>query len=263
MVTTRLYIAVGSLNSLQSVVAGLLIDSERVYTEVTNEILAEHDAEMTWDIKAGLMGKPEREAAAHLLSFFPSISLTIEDYIARRNILQDQSWPHVKLLPGVHKLVQHLHQHGIPMAIATGSRRRNLEMKTGHLQDVFGLFGENMVCGDDEWIRTGRGKPFPDVFLVAARGSLGRNVGGKGKDGEREGDLCSSEERVERAKGLVFEDAILGVQAGKRAGMNVVWVPDPNLLKLETHGPEQPDQVLRSLEEFVPEEWGLPPYDLD
>ena len=26
---------------------------------------------------------------------------------------------------------------------------------------------------------------------------------------------------------------------------------------------EQPDQMLKSLEEFIPEEWGLPPYDAD
>lgn len=45
----------------------------------------------------------------------------------------------------------------------------------------------------------------------------------------------------------------------------VVWVPDPNLLKLDMAGtPEvQPDQMLKSLEEFKPEEWGLPPYDSD
>ena len=43
----------------------------------------------------------------------------------------------------------------------------------------------------------------------------------------------------------------------------VVWVPDPNLLKLETQGLAAPDQVLGSLEDFVPEEWGLPPYDSD
>ncbi|TFY73564.1 hypothetical protein EWM64_g10450 [Hericium alpestre] len=241
---------------------GLMIDSERVYTDVTNEILTRFGAEMTWDMKAGLMGKPEREAAAHLLSFFPDIPLTIDDYLRERNELQDERWPHVQLLPGVRRLVQHLHAHSIPMAIATGSRRRNLEMKTAHLQDVFGLFGENVVCGDDTWITEhgGRGKPFPDVFLVAARATLRRAVGEKGVVGELEGDLVGEEHRLERARGLVFEDAIPGVQAGKRAGMHVAWVPDPNLLKLETQGLHEADRVLRSLEEFIPEEWGLPSY---
>ncbi len=44
----------------------------------------------------------------------------------------------------------------------------------------------------------------------------------------------------------------------------VVWVPDANLLSLggeATSVDEQADLTLKSLEEFVPEEWGLPPYD--
>lgn len=122
-------------------------------------------------------------------------------------------------------------------------------MKTGHLQEVFGCFGGRVVCGDDVWIkeRGGKGKPGPDCFLVAAREVLGRNVGGKmgkgegeGAEGEgereREGEECNVEEREERSRGLVFEDAIPGVIAGKRAGMNgaffvfvVHFTPDPLL----------------------------------
>ena len=42
----------------------------------------------------------------------------------------------------------------------------------------------------------------------------------------------------------------------------VVWVPDENLLSVDSSQlAEKPDQVLRSLEAFVPEEWGLPPFD--
>jgi len=42
----------------------------------------------------------------------------------------------------------------------------------------------------------------------------------------------------------------------------VVWVPDQNLLDVgSSQVTERPDQVLRSLEAFVPEEWGLPPFD--
>jgi len=42
--------------------------------------------------------------------------------------------------------------------------------------------------------------------------------------------------------------------------VTVIWVPDPNLLNVEYSGTEKPDQMLKSLEDFVPEEWGLPPY---
>jgi pseudouridine-5'-monophosphatase len=41
----------------------------------------------------------------------------------------------------------------------------------------------------------------------------------------------------------------------------VVWIPDPNLVKLGTVVAEVPDQVIQSMEDFKPEEWGLPPYD--
>ena len=41
---------------------GLLIDSERIYTEVVNEVLRPYGKKQTWEIKAKLMGKPEKEA---------------------------------------------------------------------------------------------------------------------------------------------------------------------------------------------------------
>ena len=45
-----------------------------------------------------------------------------------------------------------------------------------------------------------------------------RIVGGQELDVEADG--VSDGQREERKRGLVFEDAIPGVQAGKRAGMN-------------------------------------------
>ena len=150
-------------------------------------------------------------------------------------------------------------------------------MKTSHLQEVFGCFTtqdgkEIVVCGDDKRIQPGRGKPFPDMFLLAAREALDIPVGSA--DPAASGvEGITEEEKAARARGLVFEDAIPGVHAAKRAGMNVVWVPDPNLVKVaggykedEEEGKQEsldfkPDQTLNSLEEFVPEQWGLPPYE--
>jgi pseudouridine 5'-phosphatase len=45
------------------------------------------------------------------------------------------------------------------------------------------------------------------------------------------------------------------------AALQVVWVPDTNLLDVDYQGVERADQVLKSIEEFRPEEWGLPPFD--
>ncbi|KAJ7212971.1 HAD-like domain-containing protein [Mycena pura] len=231
---------------------GLLIDTEAIYTTVTNTILAPYGKEMTWDIKAGCMGKPGHDSAVYLLSCFPDIPLTAADFLAQCATLQEALWRTTKLLPGAARLLAHLAAHGVPLALATSSRRRHFELKTAHLADAFAAFAGRVVCSDDARYAM-RGKPAPDIFLAAAREVLGRDVGAA--EGEATPAQCG-----ERAKGLVFEDALFGVQAGKRAGMSVVWIPDDKLLDVEYSGVEKADQTLKSLEEFVPEEWGLPPY---
>jgi pseudouridine-5'-monophosphatase len=154
----------------------------------------------------------EREGGIHTLSFFPDIPISVDEFLAERNRVQDTLWSSAKLLPGVHELVTHLKKHNIPMAVATSSRRRNFEKKTNHLQAVFSLFEGKVICGDDAQYKM-RGKPAPDIFLIAAKVQLNRDVGGPN-------DECTGAQIEERAKGLVFEDALPGLQAGKRAGMS-------------------------------------------
>lgn len=193
---------------------------------------------MTWEIKAGLMGKGtssesaygpiedfnsipvQEESTNHLFSFFPNIALTKEEFAVQRDIGQRRLWPTVRPLPGVQKLIAHLSKHKIPIVVATSSKRSNFLLKSAHLhQEVFGCFGcgvqgsrEMVICADDVSDKT-IGKPDPYIFLYAAREKLGRGVG----HGE---ENVGSEHELERGKGLVFEDAILGVEAGKRAGMS-------------------------------------------
>jgi pseudouridine 5'-phosphatase len=76
----------------------------------------------------------ERNSTTHLLSFFPDIPLTIDDFLTQRNAVQDTHWPDVQLRPGVARLVAHLAAHNVPIAIATGSTRRSFVPKTSHLQ---------------------------------------------------------------------------------------------------------------------------------
>lgn len=231
---------------------GLLIDTERIYTEVTNDILGRYGKTMTWDIKAQLMGKLRVASATHLLSCFPGIEITIDQYLTESQEKLDAKWPTVRLLPGVQRLIQHLVKHNVPIVVATASSRRNFYRKSENLKDFFDCFQGNIVCADDVAGKT-TGKPDPYIFLHAA-GVLGKAVGVT--------EQCTEAEAEERSKGLVFEDAVYGVQAGKRAGMPVVWVPDERLLDVASASPYVPDETLTSIEHFKPEKWGLPPYDI-
>ncbi|ORX36614.1 HAD-like domain-containing protein [Kockovaella imperatae] len=234
-------------------VDGLLSDSETIYTKVTNDILARYGKTMTWEIKAGIMGKVQREAAEYIYSFFPGLEneLSVDDYLVERNALQDDLFRKVLPLRGAVQLVRHLHDAGIPIALATGSNARNFKLKTDHLPEIFALFpSTRILTADSPQVKPGRGKPNPDIFLAAAQ-SLGYDVG--------TATDCSDLQRAQRAKGLVFEDAVPGVKAGVAAGMNVVWVPDPQLRALnpsETYGAKL---ILESLDQWDPVAWGLSP----
>ncbi|KAF8608994.1 HAD-like protein [Ceratobasidium sp. AG-I] len=214
---------------------GLFIDSDAVEFRVRSELLS---------------ARPQPEGP---IPPFSEAGQMIADHMKLRRDAQLLAWPQVQLLPGAHKLIAHLAAHKVPMAVATESQRRIYELKTGHLGATFELFGGAIVCADDD--KALARKPAPDLFLAAA------NRAGIAEVGVYvEGGNVSEEVKKFRAEGLVFEDSSIGVTAGKRAGMNVVWVPDPKLPQLRNAEELEVDETLASLEDFNPESWGLPPY---
>jgi pseudouridine-5'-monophosphatase len=87
----------------------------------------------------------------------------------------------------------------------------------------------NRILGDDPRIPSGKGKPAPDIYLLALE-TINQRIRKEGKEKE-----------ITPAECLVFEDSVPGVESGRRAGMQVVWCPHPGLLK-EYTGRE--DEVL-------------------
>lgn len=106
-------------------------------------------------------------------------------------IVQESEIPTVS---GVHEFVKKIHVRGLKKIIATGNSNldavRFILKKVGLLEYFPDILSIKEV---------GRGKPFPDVFVEAAR-RLG----------------CAADECV------VLEDAINGVQAAKAAGIRCI-----------------------------------------
>ena len=68
---------------------------------------------------------------------------------------------------GAERLVKHLQENNIPMAMASGCNQRSFGMKSSGHQEIFSLFHHVVCSADDPEVK--RGKPQPDCFLVAAQ----------------------------------------------------------------------------------------------
>lgn len=104
-------------------------------------------------------------------------------------------------LPGVKEWLQRLADAGIPCVVGSSTHRLNIEtsLEIIHLAPFFSA----IVSAED----VSHGKPAPDVFLKAAQ-KINRDPG-----------AC-----------VVFEDAHVGIQAARSAGMKVVAVATTNPL---------------------------------
>ncbi|KXZ42821.1 hypothetical protein GPECTOR_116g353 [Gonium pectorale] len=216
---------------------GLLLDTENAYTVAQQRVLDRFGRTFTWELKAKMMGRQPLDAVNVLireLQLRPE-EITAEQFLAERDALLEVAFAESELMPGAERLVTHLAACGVPMAVATGSDAARFALKTSRHAALFGRFS-HVVTGD----MVPRAKPDPAIFLQAVAGFRGKQA---------VSDLGSV---------LVFEDAPNGVEAALAAGMQVVMVPYPGLpLDLQHSGATQ---VLKSLEDFRPEEWGLPPF---
>ncbi|KAJ9652209.1 hypothetical protein H2198_008513 [Neophaeococcomyces mojaviensis] len=219
---------------------GLLINSEDAYTDVTNTILHENGRpDLPWSIKAQLQGRPG-PAAGKIFREWAKLPISEEAFLERQRELQREAFKHCKPLPGVEVLLRRLssahtvmdaksrarspggdHKR-IRLALATSSHGKNYEIKTQGMKKMFSVFPErNRIVGDDPRIPRGRGKPLPDIYLLALE-TINAEVTG-GEDPERP---------ITPEECLVFEDSVPGIEAGRRAGMRVIWVPHPGLLEV-------------------------------
>lgn len=181
-----------------------------------------------------LMGKQSMEVAAAIVERY-NLNLTPEEYIVHQRKLSNVHMPSAELLPGVERLLRHLHAHKVPIALATSSSKEMYDMKTINHTKLFDLFDHKVYGSSDPEVK--EGKPSPDIFIVAAQ---------------------RFPDQPDPSKCLVFEDAPNGVRAAIAANCPVVMVPE-DYVTAEMR--KEATLCLDSLEDFQPELFGLPPFD--
>ncbi|KAK0107013.1 hypothetical protein ONS95_003727 [Cadophora gregata] len=230
---------------------GLLINTEDIYLACSNELLARYGRpNLPWSVKAQFMGVPGSSTGGPFFEW-AQLPISREQFTKEQKEIQRTRFPQCKPLPGVKDLLSHLEKayntngQKVHFAMASSTTKENFDLKAQSTEtsEIYKLFPDNRrVLAGDPRVKEGRGKPAPDIFLMALQ-TINES-------------LPEGENPITPDECLVFEDAVPGVEAGRRAKMRVVWVPHPELAS-EFKGRE--DHVLAGRIGLVPigDEWQL------
>ncbi len=187
-------------------VDGLMIDSERIFFRLIQQILAERGIAFGNEHFTRMLGLDYPQTADYVIA-----EAGISDRPEAFNHLyldrfDAQLETHLDPNPGLIPLVSELRQRRVPLGIASNSPSEYCQ----RVLKAIGLVGAFQVIAGREQVE--QAKPAPDVYLRAAR-LLGRAP-----------EAC-----------LAVEDSPVGVQSALRAGMRVAvinpWVDVPETSK--------------------------------
>jgi HAD superfamily hydrolase (TIGR01509 family) len=200
---------------------GLLLDTEPLYRAAWETACAEFGYTLTHELYARLAGR-NREDAERMLAAEFAPQFPMEPFKAAVRVREQAEFSKgpIPIKPGVDKLLEVLQERRIPRAVATSSEesRATKSLATAGILSQF----DALATGD----QVARGKPAPDIFLLAAK-RLG----------------------VPSADCLVLEDAEPGVRAARVAGMAVYLVPD--VIPPSPEGANLATRIFRSLHDVA------------
>jgi beta-phosphoglucomutase len=174
---------------------GTLVDTAEMHFQAWEQLCREHGRKFTRADFAATFGQRNAEILRTLFGDRLDEKQIAEMGDKKEVQYRAAAGRGVAPLPGVVALLEGLRRAGFHQAIGSSAPRANLDLILG-LMGVARLFNTVISCEDTE-----RGKPDPQVFLVAA---------------ERLG--------VPPGRCVVFEDAVAGVQAAKAGGMKCIAV---------------------------------------
>lgn len=175
---------------------GLMVDTEPLARAAWQRVVAPYGLFIDDDIYGQMLGRRTVESAQLVLDALP-LSLSRDELVERKTAEFLLSLAGgVPAMPGLWELLERIEHSGLSWAVATSTPRPVAEIVLGKL-GVVGRYAA-LACGDE----VARGKPAPDIFLLAA---------------DRLG--------VAPAACLALEDSAAGCAAAAAAGMRVIAVP--------------------------------------
>jgi len=175
---------------------GLMFNTEELYNQVGKIALERRGKVFSNDLKLKMMGRHAADAMKILIQE-TGISSSAEELLEETDQLINEIFPkQIEMMPGLESLLLILEDLGIPKAVTTSSREKNVEFGFNKF-DFHDRF-HFVLCAES----TNKSKPNPEIYLNAAK--------------------CFE---VEPEAMLVLEDSPLGVQAGVASGAITVAVP--------------------------------------
>jgi len=175
---------------------GVIVDNHQFHLKSWLHFFEEHGVSMSEaEYKQKVNGRTMGEILPKILGRKMSKD-EIQDLGGQKEAKYREMYqPHIKPTDGLPQFLEDLEKRRVPFAVATSAPPENVKFT---LENT-GLKGCFSTIIDDTMVN--KGKPDPEVYLSAARAL------------DMPPEHC-----------IVFEDAILGIQSGKNAGMKVVGV---------------------------------------
>ena len=206
---------------------GTLLDNMPFHEEAFNTFAARHGLPaLTLETRKWMDGKRNRDIFPYLFSTRTLSPADVEQLADEKESLYRQlSKGRLTSLPGLDRLLARLEARGIPVSLATSAPRANVE----HTLAELGLRERvTIIARSDE---VAHGKPWPDVFLDAARRM-----------------------QVAPERCLAFEDAPAGIIAARAAGMWCIGVSTSYQRDVLEHTDPPPHAIVANYNDFIARE---------
>lgn len=195
---------------------GTLVDSMWMWRDIDIEFLGRNGITLPEDLQEKIEGMSFTETAEYFKENF-GLTQSVQELKDTWNEMAREKYLHsVPMKNGAIEFLEYLLEHGYKMGIASSNSPELVEA-VGSVYRFERYFSAVVTS-----CSVNRGKPFPDVYLEAAR-----------------------QLNVAPEDCLVFEDITKGIEAGKNAGMEVCAIYDDYSADQDTQKREKADFYIK------------------